>query len=222
MTCGLPIHCRITDTRRVGRLTLPVGSRSSGRQPLQACGEVRPRTATALLGQARLRRIYPGHAFALEYIRVGFPQRASRQVASRSAGGSMLWCGEHGAWGVAVGSRAFAPLATLDGHICRPAIGGARRRVLLAVLRLDAGEVVPADRRPPLHQHAGAAPAPLSLSERHPGQLVFWDLQQQPWVTKTCDLVRRGPSRLSRIRSSPSTSRELARNGKGGSRRWRP
>jgi hypothetical protein len=122
----------------------------------------------------------------------------------------MIWCGEHGAWGVAVGVRVVAPLARPDEGICRLVIGGARRWALPAVLLLHAAGIVSADRRPPLQRSPGAASAVIFLNGRHAGHLRLgrqpdswdlrqpdcWDLRLLPWVAEACVLVWRSLTRV--------------------------
>lgn len=123
---------------------------------------------------------------------------------------------------MAVKFQVFAPLATLDERSRRLAIGGVGRWALLAVSRLDAGEVVSVDRRRPLQRRSGAASAVIFLNGRHAGhrwlgqQPDSWNLRPLPWVAKACDLVRRGPSGLSGTRSSPVTTGALAPSWPGG------
>jgi len=130
-------------------------------------------------------------------------------VAFRSAGCTVLWCGEHGAWGVAVGLWVFAPLATLNERIHPLAVGGARRRARGAASRLDAGEVVLVDRRLACQRRLGGTSAVIPLDWSHAGrrwlnqQPDFWDLRPLPWRARAWELAWPGLRGLSRARLSP-------------------
>jgi DNA-binding SARP family transcriptional activator len=58
----------------------------------------------------------------------------------------VLSCRHHRAWGVAVEFRILGPLEVLDNRGLPLPLGGAKQRALLAVLLLQAGEAVSADR----------------------------------------------------------------------------